>query len=464
MIRITGRGVAKRLRNSVAVRHGPARAHVRWYAQTWSDADGIWAQELLATGLIRDREAVLVDITGAEQGRYTLPADEPDVVVAGAYPAVGPELRALVQDVDRASQSLPPEQRFASVAVYEGGRVVSLPLVWYPVLALQVQPWLAQPQQLLLFVERMVLHALAFSTTSTSLEQLLVDTLAMPTHAWVYRPDRLLDGRSDVDCWASPWTFPGPGPVAFDCEDGSHAALQLFHAFRQMAPPPPSRGRCLRALHALAQEYDAWMAIAELKVGEGSYQMHCMLMLFQRETTSTVVRPVLTLEATTFASGAWHCLQQPDETARAQFGRAQAAADAMQPPSRRELARVRAPLCLVREQRMYRHVVALFGCTTQGRTRHHLLPAQTDIEALLRPGPLRLPAGTRTPVDVATAELQAWLQPHLDLQPVPAVPALEPDAGPRPKAGSTCVLWPSAAGSPTALAGTHGSRLEWQVV
>jgi len=412
--------------------HPPTRLMIYWYADAFAADDGMQAQELIASGCGMGGVVTLVDLGGMAQGTLSVEAKWP-FATPNAPPSTPDNAQAvaLIRHT-RAAYKLVPHHAdtdiFTDVQVYLD-RVVRLPILWYALHAHQMR---AVPVDATAYFESALVLARHFAPASPSAfgqQQLLADMIALPSLGWIYRPDTWAHDNSDAEQWSSIWSHPGPTLPAFDCEDGTKALMELFLVFQKIELVRPSSD--LRHLQRLARRYTAWMAIGELKSDSGSasaslqkpghlgardsanYIMHCYLMLLTRAPGATDTPPI-TIESTAYASGVWSegMTRYRDEEAR-QYSREMRALEALPTEQQRLNARVRSPMSLVCEQRMYGRLIALFT-VDETRGRHRLMHGMETSDFLLHHSVDQ--AGTLA-LDVSRASLEQCMAAELALAP-----------------------------------------------
>lgn len=421
----------------------PSRLMIHWYADAFSAEDGMMAQELIASGSGMTGNVTLVDLGGTAQGTLSIEAAWPFAVSTPPPPTPdNPQAAALIQHT-RAAYKLAKGVNhetdvFTDVHVYLD-RVVRLPILWY---ALHAHQMYAVPDEATAYFENALAIARHLAPRATpsafGQQQLLADMIALPSLGWIYRPDTWAHDNTDAEHWSSLFSHPGPGLPAFDCEDGSKALMELFLVFQKIELVRPSSE--LRHLQRLARRYTAWMAIGELKSDSGSasgsvqtpghlgaresdtYIMHCYLMLLTR-APGGVDAPPITIESTAYASGVWSdgMDRYRDEEAR-EYSREMRALEALPSEQQRLNARVRSPMSLVHEQRMYGRLIALFT-VDDTRGRHRLMHGIETSTFLLHHSVDQV--GTLA-LDVARPALEAWMATELALAPRSRFPRAPP--------------------------------------
>jgi hypothetical protein len=176
-------------------------------------------------------------------------------------------------------------------------------------------------------------------------DDLLASLLAVPTLAWAYRFDETLAGKS-VDQWSVIGSFPQPHRAAFDCDDGAHFSLELFHVLYAHGVGP---------LADLARQYKPYLAVGEIKGTDKHYGAHLFLLLLPLAAGLSVI----TVESTAVASGAWH----EDLSAATDADKAElvgARGELKDAGLSEDNARIHSPLSLVDSYHMYGRVYALF--------------------------------------------------------------------------------------------------------
>lgn len=463
---------------------------VRWYASSFDKEDGLFAQELVASGTGPGPRVHMRDLDGLEVGQVHLeglPSSSP--LTSGAPHPVNEEAQALVRAtyakwqtltrVDRAKDGL-----FAVRVALD--RPTDLPVLWYPLHATRMRAPSAREAAQLFDHWLAVARWLAPPAAPPSLFQLLADVLALPSLAWVYRADTTSLGEL-TDHWCSLWAHPQEGGLhAFDCEDGAKAALELFWVLVRVPLDPREASPQLLRLQALARRYRPWMAAGELRSGDGSARdseatkgeeegeedqdqdqvvMHCYLVLLPRSPEEVRARlPAITVETTSWASGAWtpEALAPATTDSDARLRKQQRAATKRLVPdaARRSNARVRAPVSLLRRDGSYGALVALFSVDPrpQGQAELRFMnrtPAM-DFFVSFADGMARSDgrvAGEVLACALPTVELERILQRELALAPasvfpVPPEPAARAAVTARPPvpAHSFALLLPDPSG------------------
>lgn len=195
-------------------------------------------------------------------------------------------------------------------------------------------------QTLLGHLEKM---ARAFAPPGHREEDVLADVLALRSLPRAYAVDRTYWGET-ADQWSVLNSFPEPHRAVFDCEDGAHEALELFYVLQQHG---------VGSLADLARCYVGYLALGQIRV-HGVYTAHAYVILLPKEPVGK--DPAISIETTTYSSGAWHANldAKRDEPA---FEEARIALRAVKRSE--ETARIRSPLSMVAEQRIYGRLFAL---------------------------------------------------------------------------------------------------------
>jgi hypothetical protein len=338
----------------------------RWYCDVYSDEDGLWGQYLVASGSCPGK---LYSIEGTTLATLvTRSCDQ----AASRKAKVNGSSKALIKQTQKAHHKIgtEPDHEMSEIDVFMGGEPPApAPLLLYALSAYDMEETNTSTR----FFQHLLDLALQFAhPTQQDDSSILADMIAFPSHGWLYRCEK-------GDYWSSLWSYPDPHLVAFDCEDGAKALLELFLVFQRCSRVPA--GTRLHHFQQLARQYQPWLAIGELKSSDGAaaltgahlgqhtkgseYLLHCFLVL---EPLGGA--PFISIESTAYASGAW---TKPSAQGlaydRKEFGRAEAFASAQGVSA---IARVRSPISMVRDQRMYGQLLALFGVDKNGRAQHHL--------------------------------------------------------------------------------------------
>lgn len=366
--------------NVLLIAGGKARGYVNasvldvvWYAVVDGE-DGLQALELVACGTsaLDGNTIRMRDVEGQEQGTVDVKGLQL-ATVAHAFEesSLVPQLRNVARD-----KGLPTSELFASVKLH----VPSIGWHSVPLLSF-AQPALKGHSKATDVFERFLELALAFAhPTQTDDASLLADMLAVPSLAWLYRPDTTRAGR-DNDTWQYAWAMPLSNgmPLAMDCEDAAKALYDLALLFQSLELASNASPR-LRQLQVLARLYTPYMAIGELKSHDAhaltssrddAYVLHAFVVMLAKD------KPSLSLEGTSYASGAWlaHTHDAEDVRVYTELSRrAETTLDA----KANEVAKIRSPMSMVRDQRMYRRLIALF--THQA---HYLAPAACHVNDFL---------------------------------------------------------------------------------
>lgn len=320
---------------------------VRWYA----DAE---AQFLVAVGCaalgsnveLRDiakvREATL-SVEGAPVRKYKPSAPTSSSQIQEACDAY--------KDIKHCA-----EEEFTSVYV-QLDKVREMPILWYPIVASQTK---ASPEAATALFEHLLQLALLWRVDDGDV---LGEMLSLPSLGWTYRDDKTRSGTF-ADLWTTIYTTPDPHKAAFDCEDGSIAALQLLLVL-QNVELLPSASHKLKRIQALARRYRGWLTIGELYTDSG-YEQHCFLVLLDRSWTGKIhdrLLPSISVESVVWGSGVWHQIpvkeheSNPDDSTD----------------------RVRYSMQSIRANNLYRNVTALVSAEPGGRATHLLLYKEAGV-------------------------------------------------------------------------------------
>ena len=413
----------------------PTLLLVQWYANALNPDDGISARELIAGGVLNGAGTVrlqLFDVENTVQGvlhvtgwPFKNTSADPLPVNKGAH--------ALVQQVMDGYRKLQPPagstDKFSAVQLQIGDRARPMPIVFFIAHATLMR---ADPANATAYFENCIRVCSASGRCSP---HLLADVLSLPSLGWIYRPDVTRMG-ADADQWASLHSFPGRGPLAFDCEDGSKAMLELLHVLQNIVfvQPTPS----LVQLQQLARRYTGWLCICELKSENGSaslrpgvnYLNHAIALLLCKDQLTL---PPITLESTAYCSGVW----TPDvmRTLAADERRFAQSTQLMEhtlyaSAVDRGNARVKAPIAIVVNQQMYRRVLALVSSTAD-RTQHILINKAMTTFLLDDKGALRQAV---VALDLPTSELLSMCSAEMRLMPACRFPS-----APAPSASAACI-------------------------
>lgn len=418
----------------------PTMLLVQWYASAYDPEDGLIARELVAGGVEQSQEVRLFDVENIVQGvlhvkgwPFSSSSSSSSKVNAGAQ-------RLIQQVSDSYSTVRPamgPGDRFSAVQIQIGNRVRPMPIAFYVAHSTRMR---ANPAAATAYFENAIRLV---RTKDASPAQTLADVLALPSLGWIYRPDVTRTG-ADADQWSSIHSVPSPSssnvPIAFDCEDGSKAMLELLHVMQTITFVNPSSGLLL--LQSLARLYVGYLAICELKsdtgsarpagVGGSNYLNHALVLMLPRSRpdVGATLYPI-TLESTAYCSGDWHAtVMNGIARDESQFARDNAQMTrSLSSAADRFNARVKSPISLVVNQTMYRRLIALVTASatgtdpTQQRTQHHLLNVDMK-EFMFRYGgwlghkELRASGSIVTVIDLPTADLITMCEEEFALIPV----------------------------------------------
>ncbi len=415
----------------VGVCHSATQFLARWYADITTD-EGLTAQSFLGAGAcpIGSNTMQLIDMAKKQQCSVSFKTTlKPRKV---PQPILNPRARALVDASNRAHSGLRfhPNEEFSYVSVLIGPEVQELPLLWYPLVALRAAETDYSTQTL----SRLLALASHFKPRAKD-GQLLADTLTFPSLGWRYTADKTPSGIY-ADCWSNLFTFPNPERAAFDCEDGAQASLELFNVLISLDLNPRSP---LARIQALARKYTPFLVVGEIKSG-GKYVLHCFMVLLGLDDNKSL--PAINIESTAFSSGEW-CRDAIDESIEEDQREYR---ECMQASKDIPTARIRSPVSMVCEQKMYGRIFSLFGCT-KTRARHWLLVRDgklgIDTNAFLLDPTSHL-QNIKVAIDLPTEELQSILQPELDLFPHSRFPL--PPADLQLPASRRCILIPDGKG------------------
>lgn len=401
----------------------PTLLMARWFARAYSAVDGLRAQELVACGsfAVGDTSRVrLVDMDNCVQATLHV-SGWPFRAPSSAALPVNRDLQTMVAQVAHAYARVRPaihaDNVFFDIRLPLADRAARVPLLLY---ALHATNMRATSAGACAFFE----HAIRVVSPSSSGgdAQLLADVLTLLSLCWVYRADVTRTG-ADVDQWASIQSVPGGTdvPIAFDCEDGAKALLELLYVM-QTHEFPVSCSATLRALQALSRRYVGYLAICELKSSDGAarklgmggddYCNHAMGVMLRRDARDRDLLPI-TLESTAYCSGAWRRsdTHAVDESAYM-------SANGRVPVSDVENARVKSPVSMVEQQHMYRRLFSLITCTAGARAdrAHHILLNVDMCDFLLDGGDVAAAQAVYA-VDMSTADFARQCAQELRLLP-----------------------------------------------
>lgn len=407
---------------------------IRWYASVYREEDGMWAQEMVGAGSNHhsSHSVKLEDILLNEVGTVTLQGIAfPPFNDADRHPP-NDEAQQLIRDVEKAMSALPTRCRvendsFPDVAIHLD-RVTALPSLWFALDSTRMKFDVANATRYFESAWRLV--SAKSKEENPPLEQTLTDLIALPSLGWIYRGDAT-QSEEACDAWSSLWTYPGPDPLAFDCEDGAKALTELFLVFRRL---PNFKNPALLALQTLARSYVPWFAIGELYsqdggsaksrsgVGlSGDYLMHCYVILLSTKGGSSI-----TLESTAYASGVWDAARNQRALKREKMAhrREQEWVGALPSAQDRENARVRCPMSMVASQRMYGKLVALYSCCSGERAQFKLMGGIDTTTFLLDPSAHE---PVSTPIDLPLGEVKRIFRRELLLSPPSSFPLAPAD-------------------------------------
>lgn len=409
--------------------HQKGPVFIRWYASVYREEDGMWAQEMIGAGCNHrsSHSAKLEDILLNEVGTVKVEGMELPPYNEDHHP-LNEEAQQLIRDVEKAMSALPTRCRvendsFPDVAIHLD-RVTALPSIWFALDSTRMKFDVVNAVKYFENSLRCVIRQSAQGRPAPP-EQTLADLIALPSLGWIYRSDST-QSEEACDAWSSLWTYPGPDPPAFDCEDGAKALMELFLVFQRL--PTFRNNPELRALQSLARTYVPWFAIGELfsqdggsaksrsGVGlSGDYLMHCYVVLLPTGKGAKSI----TLESTAYASGVWDA-ERESKREKAAHRREQEWVDALPSAQDRENARVRCPMSMVAEQKMYGKLVALYSCSVpEGRAQFKLMGGVDTTTFLLDPSshdPVSVP------IDLPLEEVKRIFHRELQLSPPPSFP------------------------------------------
>jgi hypothetical protein len=264
---------------------------VRWFVEV--DTPSGLVHCLAAYGSWHSgRVCSLVDIRGALQASMAIG----DTTTTTTTVVETPRLDTRVMNQWIATANRASTSAIASTVVFVD-ELRRMPLLWATVHAMDIQTDGKSEERL--FQHWRDLTRCEQGQTDT---QWLARLLALPSLAWVYRPDYVHgdDTGIIVDMWSNLWSFPDPGACSYDCEDGSKALLEVFHVFCRSTFQEDAH---LRALQALARSYRAHLAVVDIDSNDPplphNYGLHALVVLLGPHL------PAIVLESTAYASAPW---------------------------------------------------------------------------------------------------------------------------------------------------------------
>lgn len=355
---------------------------VRWYASRTVEV--VESEELIATGQLTS--GALLDVDGRVHGWIHGSGeaiDEPSQLYT----------KSLIQRARDGHRQLgaSADETFVHIDAVLAGWRMKMPLLWFTASAMKITIRSLAAAEELLEYWLQIAERLAVNPADT--HTLLCDLVALPSLAWVYRADMSPQGTPN-DSWNSIWSSPNPSKAAFDCEDGARACLELFHVIQHLVLSE-SASHGLRAIQQLARRYTPYLAIVELKAAAG-YDRHCMLVLL------SPTEPSITVESTAYASGVWRAVKGPVRPV-----------DARVPMD--ETRRIRIPISVVRQTRMYGRILSLFTSSLKSGTRSEFVVCRdasefgVDAEKFLT-STNREPFMQRVLVDVDNTKFDPYLR------------------------------------------------------
>jgi hypothetical protein len=421
------------------------RLCVHWY----SDVDG--AQTLIAGGSVSDADSGatgrVIDLCDVDEGtpplgRLTVRAS---IGLGGGTPRVNPDVRRLIDQVDAANRRLhaAPSDMYSDARLLVD-RVRSLPMIVYALHANDVRiDDNASCVALFAHLLDLALH-FAHAPSQTSDACTLADMLTLVVLVFQYKFDTTYDdAHTPTDRWTSLLSFPCVARATYDCEDGAHTCLELFHAFTRCKISGGANAHLAR-IQALARTYTPYLAITELKMKKKKYEPHCMLVLLPGTGGGAI-----TVEPTAFASGEWHA-RMLDSLAADRKVHAAAHATLERHGVHDDDARARMPLSMVRHQSMYGRILALMTCG--GARAQHLLHdgrgRGIGVDAcafFLAPDAAKRELAIDMPVDTLRRAFATELT-QMPASRLPRAPAT-PQQLPRASGGGTLVLGARADGT-----------------
>lgn len=401
----------------------------RWYAHASDEADHARALEMVASGGATPGHPIpLIDIERKTQGTVEITgwparADKSEPVYKAA-PLLAQIVNQTTQAYKKLRNPVKPNDRFVDVQVHLGTVVRSMPLLFFALLARHMQ---ATPQQSTAYFEHALAAATALSADPSDKEQLLAEMVALPALAWAYRPDKTRS-REEIDQWSSLWSYPASATVAFDCEDGTIALMQLVMVLQNVTLTEQATP-ALREMQTMAKRYVPWLAVNELLSSSGSakdgtgggdgYCLHCCLLLLPREG---VKASPISIESTARCSGPWKDWTLRELAAdRVVYDRARSMASDLRGPDR-EAMHMRSPVSVVHARKMYGRLIALVSCAGD-RARHVLMDGVDTGTFMLDGGDVS--KGVQA-VDCPVADLERACARALQLTPAPRFPAPPP--------------------------------------
>lgn len=433
----------------------PSLLLCRWFAHAQDkESDSAWALEMVASGgSATGEEIMLLDVASKSQAVVDVKGWPWKEEKPSPKYTPHPLLAQVTRAVSHAYTKVPrkqPNDVFTQIHVHLGPVVRAMPVLFYTLVARRMK---ATPLQATAYFEHVTAIAMAMSSAPAAVdEQLLADMLTLPSLVWAYRPDktRSLD---EIDQWSSLWSYPPTpgGVVAFDCEDGSIALMQLFLVLQSVELIRPSKS--LQRLQTLARRYTPWLAVNELLssggsakggVGGGNYVLHCCLLLLPSGGSGAVP---ISIESTARCSGPWR-----KEGGDGTYARDRARAHkAVARGSDRAIMHLRTPISVVHAHRMYGRLIALVSCES-GRARHLLMEGVDTAAFLFGGGDV---SSARVAVDIPLADLEDACARELQLTPTPRFPAAPRAAVVMPIPRDASVILPAFASADVRAACTQ---------
>lgn len=428
----------------------------RWFAHAPSKEDHAWALEMVASGAsATGDEITLLDIASTTQAVVQVKGwpwrEEKPSPTYAPHPLLA-ELDHMVREAYTRVPKGKPSDVFVQVQVHLGLVVRSMPVLFFALLARRMQ---ATPQQATAYFEHVLRVATALSADrGRDEEQLLADTIALPSLCWAYRADKTRT-MDEIDQWSSLWAYPASRVVAFDCEDGSIALMQLFMVLQSVELVQPSAA--LKRMQTLAKTYKPWLAINELRTKNGSakggvggdgYVLHCCLLLLPIQASSSAP---ISIESTARISGPWRVRDAKSEGLAFTEARARARKGLTEQMDG-VVMHQRTPMGVVRERKVYGRLVSLVSCA--GSRAQHVLMRGVDTATYLTTFNSGYLGGV-VAVDIPVADLEKACARELQLTPTPRFPVPPPSSSSLDDIGDSSIILPAFASAPAREASTR---------
>lgn len=201
-----------------------------------------------------------------------VPTPTPPVVRANEPPTL--EWRSKwIEQVQAMEKQLghPESESCAGADLRIGNTIQCMPILWWT----QLTQRMRAPSDGVRYFE----HWLTQLRDGATDAQALCDLISLDARRrFEYAPDRTPLGEETEQWIPSLWAVPDGVRIVGDCEDQARACMEMFHALRQL-PLPTSASPRLRRIWQLAQQYEAWLVLGELRQEGSTYAPHCYLAL-----------------------------------------------------------------------------------------------------------------------------------------------------------------------------------------